>query len=307
MERFRVAATGISINYMPEYVADKMGFFDEVGLDYSTYAPSPWTQVLTDIDEFQAEAVVGGIWLPMMYMDRIKNYRSFAKIASRCPLFIVGRVPSDGKVNWKDLENKRVLVSGGDGASHYLSVRGVAKEGGADVDKIRFIHDFSTSMLFDLFKGGFGDYVVLQPDLAKQVISDKQGYLFCDLTTHGGVIPWSVYYATEEVLNKEDLAGKFTLALQKATTWLLENGGEACSEIIKNKWPNLKVEDGIDTINLFISQGMWTDTVEITEEELYRWQEFLIDGDVIDGFMEHEKLVDLKPFSYCENYLNKGE
>lgn len=306
MKKFRVAATGISINYMPEYIADKMGFFDDVGIDYSAYAPSPWIQVLPDIDNREAEAVVGGIWVPMMYMDRIANYRSFAKIASRCPLFIVARDVTDGDVNWKDLENKRVLVSGGDGASHYLAVRGVAKEGGANVDKIRFIHDFSTSMLFDLFKGGFGDYIVLQPDLANQIIADNQGSLFCDLTTHGGVIPWSVYYSTEEVLSDGDLAGKFTQALQIATDWLLENGGEACSEIIKEKWPNISVQDGIDTINLFIREGMWTASVEITEEELRRWQGFLVDGDVMDGLMDYDKLVDPNPYNYCKNKMNRG-
>ncbi len=297
MKDFRVAATGVSINYMPEYVADKLGFFKEVGINYSSYAPSPWTQCLTDVNAEKAHAVVGGIWVPMMYMDRIKDYRSYAKIASRCPLFIVSRTATDGTVNWKDLENKRVLVSGGDGASHYLSVRGVAKEGGANIDSVRFVHDFNMSMLVELFIGGFGDYIVVQPDMAAQLIEAGHGHLFCDLTTNGGVIPWSVYYTTDLLLEDLDLYTKFTQALQMGTTWLLENGGEACKDIIADKWPNMNVDDGVSTIDMFIREGMWTPSIEITQDELTRWQSFLVDGDVIDELMPYEKLVVNEPYN----------
>lgn len=304
MDSFRISATGLSINYMPEYIAQEKGFFKDAGLDVTSYVPNPWTIALTDIDTNKSEAVVGGIWVPLMYMDRIKNYISFAKIASRCPLFIVSREPLKEPFNWKQMEGKRVLVSGGDGASHYLLVAGCANEGGADLSKIRFIHDFSTSMIFELFNGGFGDIIVLQPDMANQLIFAGKAHLMCDLTTHGGSVPWSVYYGTPEMLaGKDNLAGRFTLALQRGTTWLLENGGEACADIIKRNWPKMDLQAGIDTVNLFIREGMWTPTVEVEEKELTRWQEFLVQGDVLDSPLAHDKVVDQRPFLYAKKEL----
>lgn len=292
MNKFKVSATGLSMNYMPEYVAQEKGFFEEFGLKVESYVPSPWTKCLTDIDTNAAEAVVGGIWVPLVYMDRIANYYSFAKIASRCPLVIVSRQKITSEFSWKAMENKRVLVSGGDGASHYLSVAGCAKEGGADIQAIRFIHDFSTSMIIDMFKGGFGDFIVLQPDMANQFIVEGIAYPYCDLALKGGVIPWSVYYGTERLFNHPDnLAGKFYQGLQKATTWLLEHQGEGCVDIIERNWPHVKIEDGIATINRFCKEGMWTPSIEITEAEMTRWQGFLVDGDILDAPLPYSKVV----------------
>ncbi|RKS87462.1 NitT/TauT family transport system substrate-binding protein [Orbus hercynius] len=289
---FRIAATGLSMNYMPEYVAQEQGFFAEQRLIVESYVPSPWTQCLTDVDKQDADVVVGGIWLPLIYMDRIANYYSFAKIASRCPLVIVSRQKIAEPLNWRAMEHKRVLVSGGDGASHYLSVAGCAKEGGAEIQKIRFIHDFSTSMIIDMFLGGFGDFIVLQPDMANKFIADGRAYLYCDLSRHGGIIPWSVYYGTEALFNHPDnLAGRFYQALQKATTWLLENGGKGCKSIIERNWPHVKLADGIATIDRFCQIGMWTPSIEITEQELTRWQGFLVEGDILDKPLDYRKVV----------------
>lgn len=190
------------------------------------------------------------------------------------------------------MENKRVLVSGGDGASHYLSVAGCAKEAGADIKAIRFIHDFSTAMIIDMFLGGFGDFIVLQPDIAHKFIADGSAYLYADLALKGGVIPWSVYYGTEALFNHPDnLAAKFYIGLQKGTTWLLKHGGEACERIISRNWPHVKLKDGIATINRFCSEGMWTPSIEITEQELSRWQRFLVEGDILDAPLPYNQIV----------------
>lgn len=306
MTKFKISATGLSMNYMPEYVAQEMGFFAEAGIEVSSYVPSPWTKCLTDLDTGESHAVVGGIWVPLVYMDRIQNYYSFAKIAARCPLVIVSREKIAGDFSWKHMEAKRVLVSGGDGASHYLSVAGCAKEGGANIQKIRFIHDFSTTMIIDMFLGGFGDFIVLQPDMANKFIADGNGYLYCDLALRGGEIPWSVYYGAAALFDDpNNSAGKFTLGLQRGTTWLLENGGEACEAIIRRNWPHVNIKDGIATVNRFCREKMWSPSVEITKEELTRWQSFLVDGDILDAPLSYEKIVKTAPFEYALAALQK--
>lgn len=304
MSKFKISATGLSMNYMPEYVSQEMGFFTEAGITVSSYVPSPWTKCLTDLDNGQSHAVVGGIWVPLVYMDRIRNYYSFAKIASRCPLMIVAREKIQSEFSWQHMEDKRVLVSGGDGASHYLAVAGCAKEGGANIQKIRFIHDFSTAMIIDMFLGGFGDFIVLQPDMANKFIADGSAYLYCDLALQGGEIPWSVYYGAEALFDDpNNIAGKFTLGLQRGTTWLLENGGEACEAIIHRHWPHVNIKDGIETINRFCREKMWSPSVEITKEELTRWQRFLVEGDILDAPLPYAKIVKTAPFEYALSML----
>lgn len=120
----------------------------------------------------------------------------------------------------------------------------------------------------------------------------------------GGVIPWSVYYGLESLFDdKDNLAGKFALGLQRGTTWLLENGGEGCEKIIRQNWPHVKIEDGINTINQFCQGGMWTPSVEITQHELTRWQGFLVDGDILDAPIAHNKVVKVEPMNFVQSQL----
>ena len=39
LDRFHISATGLSINYMPEYVARELGYFEELGLQVTSYVP----------------------------------------------------------------------------------------------------------------------------------------------------------------------------------------------------------------------------------------------------------------------------
>ncbi|MGX4687487.1 ABC transporter substrate-binding protein [Vagococcus sp. JNUCC 83] len=307
MKKFRIAATGVSMNYMPQYLAYELGFFKEEGLDVISYTPTPWVKGLDDINQTDADALLGGIWVPIMYHEHIKNYESVAKIASKCPLFIVSREPVT-PFSWKEMENKRVLVSGGDGASHYVAALGSAQKGGANVSNIRFIHDFSTSMLCELFEGGFGDFIVLQPDVAHAMIAKNKGHFFCNLTENDTKIPWSVYYTLPETIKSDtDKFTRFVSGLQKGTDYLLDHGGNACQDIIQKYWPHLSVEEGIRTIDQFIAQGMWTRSVRINEDELMDWQKDLQLGDLIDQPIPYHTLVNNGPYDAMLNKREDGQ
>lgn len=303
MDRFHISATGLSINYMPEYLASDLGYFEEVGLNVTSYVPSPWTKVLTDIDSGKAAAVVGGIWCPLIYKERCQDYYAFAKVASRCPMALLSREPMNNFA-WKDLEGKIVLVSGGNGASPGLFLAGCAGEGGADISKIRFVNNFTMDMLTELFQGGMGDIIMMKSDLALQMEASGKGQVVTDLTVTGGPVPWSVYYGTPQMLqNPANLAGRFTLALQKANTWLLNHDGKDCKEILARNWPKVEISKAIELVDIYKREVMWSATVRIGDGELNRWQEFLVQGNVIDSIIPYDRIVDSAPFQYAANAL----
>lgn len=303
LERFHISATGLSINYMPEYLAAELGYFRDLGLNVTSYVPKPWTTVLTDINTGQAEAVVGGIWCPLIYKYRVKSYFAFAKVASRCPMSLLSHEPNED-FKWNDLEGKKVLTSGGNGASPGLYLAGVAHEHGADISKIRFVHDFTIGMLQELFAGGFGDVIMMKSDLAAQMEAQGKGYVLTDLTIEGGPVPWSVYYTTPETLNREDnICGRFTQGLQMAQTWLREHDGYDCREILSRNWPGVSIEKAMQIVDEYKKQEMWPETVQIQEEELNRWQRFLVMGNVIDNVIPYDEIVDSRPFAYAAKNL----
>ena len=50
MDTFHISATGLSLNYMPQYLAQALGYFAEQGLSVESYVPNPWTVLLKDLD-----------------------------------------------------------------------------------------------------------------------------------------------------------------------------------------------------------------------------------------------------------------
>ena len=303
MDKFIISSTGLSMNYMPHYVAKELGFFEDVDLEVSSSVPTPWTNVLKEIDSGEAHAVEGGIWVPLIYFNRVKNYPAFSTIASRCPLVLLSREPVPA-FSWKLLEGKKVLIAGGDGASHGLFILGCAFYSGADMSKITVVNNFLASTLVELFQGGFGDIISLQADMAAQLVTSGKGYIMADLTIHGGPVPWSVYYGTREFLEHPgNLAGRFTLALQKATTWVLDHDAADCEEIIRKNWPKVDVSYAINVINMFRREGMWTQSVRIDEGILDRWQNFLVYGNVIDAPLPYQSVVDARPYMYAEQNI----
>lgn len=304
MDKFKISATGVSINYMPEYLAQKLGYFSDAGLEVSSYVPSPWTKVLTDIDSGEYQCVVGGVWAPLIYKNWIKNYSVFAKVASRCPLVLISREPVD-VFDWRLLEDKVVLVSGGNGASPGLFLSGCADEGGADVTRIKFVNNFTAAMLFDCFKGGLGDMVLLKSDLASILVNSGCGHVAADLAVCGGIVPWSVYYTVPEVMEREDnITGRFTLALQRATDWLLSHDSAEVKDILAEKWPKVDIDSAVSMVDTFKNVGMWDETVCIKEDELMRWQGFLLKGNVINRRFAYDDIIDSRAYDYAKKQLN---
>jgi NitT/TauT family transport system substrate-binding protein len=171
---FHVSATGRSLNYLPEYIAVRQGFFEEEGLRVTASVPKPWDLVLDALRTGTAQAALGGIWVPSMYLGRSTRFTPFAQVAARAPLAVVGRErPED--FAWEKLPGKVVLMKGSNGASVGLFFKQCLREHGIDPQKVGFIQDLDGAMLAELFQGGMGDYLVIDYPGALRMESEGRG------------------------------------------------------------------------------------------------------------------------------------
>ncbi|MDY3867736.1 MAG: ABC transporter substrate-binding protein [Pyramidobacter sp.] len=309
MDHFHVSATGLSINYLPEYVARELGFFKDVGIEVTSSVPTDWTQVLRDVDSGAAQAALGGIWVPSIYKQHgVKDYAAFAKVSSRCPMVLVARasgeksIPPAEEFDWHVLENRQILCPGGNGISPYMFLAGCMREHGVDMSTVRWIHDFTAGMLLEGFRCGWGDVVVLPPHMAATLYEAGKGYELCDLARHGGDVPWSVYYGLPEFVSREDsIAGRFTLALQRGTQWVLDHDASCCADLLKRNWPKVSVETLVAKVNYLREVGMWTNAL-IGEREYTHYEEFMVHTGIIDEPLTWSQMVDSRPWNYaCAN------
>lgn len=305
MDIYKISATGLSINYMPQYVAEKLGFFKDLDIQVETTVPSSWPQVLKDIDAGTHHAVCGGIWVPSMYIShKVQDYSAFAKISSRCPYKLVSREQLDD-FKWKDLEGKTILIPCDGGASAYIYLVGRLKDEKVDVSKIRFVHDFVESMIVECFsKGTMGDFIFVTPVAADNISDAKNGYIVSEMVETGGEVPWSVYYSTIDVAKGEDnLNGRFAMGIQRGLEWMNNHRGIDCKDILEERWPQMDTNTAIDTINLFIEAGMWDNTIKIGEEEYSNYARYQVDAGIIDKPLPYDEIIDIDVLEYVD--INK--
>lgn len=307
MDKLHISATSVAMNYLPEYLAVELGYFRDVDLEVTSEAPADWTDVLRHLDSGRAQIVLGGIWVPSIYKNRVKDYFAFAKVTSRFSSLLLGREPKRVEdFRWTDMEGKVVLIPGSGGASGGMYLPHCAKEGGADLSKIKVVYDFPADIMAECFLGGWGDMITLMAHAATPLVATGKAHIIGDLTTWHKSVPWSVYYAAAEFFDdpgRVELLGRYTLGLQRGVDWLLGHDAGDCRDLLARKWPKVNPGDAVNTINMLKKQGMWDRTVRIKEDELARWEGFMVDTYVIDRPLAYDEIVDPRPFAYAAGKL----
>lgn len=294
MLNFHVSATGHSLNYLPEYVAGRQGFFEEEGLRVTASVPKPWDMVLEALRDGTAEAALGGIWVPSMYFKRSMRLTPFAQIAARAPLAIVGREKAE-EFAWEKLPGKVVSMKGSNGASVGLFFKQCLREHGIEPDRVGFIQDLDGAMLSELFHGGMGDYLVVDYPGAMRLEAEGRGYLVQALPMTGGNVPWSVYYALgEPEPERQAVQARFARALGRGMEWIKTNEPEDYGDFLGETFPNLPLGILLSAARTYIAHGMWT-TPRIDGDAYARWQKGIADGHLTAGPIAYETLIDPLP------------
>ncbi|MFT8246799.1 ABC transporter substrate-binding protein [Roseomonas sp. BN140053] len=291
MQRFHVSATGHSLNYLPEYVARWQGFFAEEGLNVSASVPSPWDLVLDDIGAGRAEAALGGIWVPSMYLGRGPRYTPFAQVSARAPLALVGRRGAPA-FSWEALPGKVILMKGSNGASVGLFIKMLLREHGVDPVRVGFVQDLDGKMLAQLFAGGMGDYLVVDSPSALTLEAAGGGVVATVLAASGGDVPWSVYYAPgESDAARLAVQRRFVRALGRGMDWVLAHEAAEFRGFLVETFPRFDPDHLVRLVELYRAHGMWT-TPRIDVAGYARWQRGIADGHLTAAPLPYEVLID---------------
>ncbi|KAF2671947.1 hypothetical protein BT63DRAFT_184205 [Microthyrium microscopicum] len=298
LEPFHMTATGYNLNYLPEYIASRHGFFKEQGLDVTVNIPSPWDGVLDSLHDNSAIMALGGIWVPSMYKkNNVQDYTVFGQIANRCPLAVLRRTSSEPfKVT--DFAKSTVLMKGIGGASAGLFFKMFLRENDIDVGAVTYVQDLDGKMLGDLFQGGMGDYFVTDNLSALAMVARNPKVSIAISMVTQGNIPWSVYYRetatiTPEVLEKSQ---RFFTALEKGIAWVMERDAETYRDELAELFPNVPVDVAIKVTNGFRRDSMWTST-SVCPQGFARWQKGLALAGLYPEPLDYKYMVNDGPAS----------
>ena len=307
MQPFHLSATGYNLNYLPEYIALRHGFFREQGLEVTVKIPTPWDGVLDDLADGTADLVLGGIWVPSMYRDRVKNYTVFAQIANRSPLAILSRGHSKG-FKLADMVGSTVLMKSGGGASVGLFFKMLLRENGIDPKSVDYIQDLDGVMLGNLFQGGMGDYFITD-NLSGLAMAERNRNVSVAMEMVAeGDIPWSVYYRETATITPEFLAAqqRFCVALGKGIDWVLQHDAESFRDELAELFPTVPVDVAVSVTNAFRRDGMWTST-SVSRKGFERWQRGLADARLVKEPLAYDSIVNNAPASAAQTAVQTVE
>lgn len=295
MQSFHLTATGYNLNYLPEYIALRHGFFREQGLDLKVTIPTPWDGVLDALADGSAIMCLGGIWVPSMYRNRVQNYTVFAQIANRSPLALIRRT-SDKDFKLADLPGRTVLMKSGGGASVGLFFKMLLRENGIGARSVDYIQDLDGVMLGDLFQGGMGDYFVTDNLSAQAMVARNPDVTIAMQMVSQGDVPWSVYYRETSTITPEilDAQKRFCIALQRGIDWVLQHEAESFKDELSELFPNVPVDIVVTVTNEFRRNGMWT-TTSVPRGGFDRWQLGLRDARLVKEPIAYGEIVDDAP------------
>ncbi|KAH8891111.1 hypothetical protein GQ53DRAFT_794307 [Thozetella sp. PMI_491] len=221
------------MNYIPQYFAERHGFFREQELDFTETVLVPWDGVLDGLVAEKADMAFGGIWVPSMYCGQVGKYTAFANC---CSLVSLKRGSHDG-FKPTDVAGNTVLMKSGGSASvgFFFKVW------------LRKNRDLNFIMLCNLFQCGMVEYFVTNNLSAREMVTQ-------------GDIPWSVYYGETATITSELLEKQrwFCTTLAKGIDRVLKNDPEIYRDELAELFPKVPVDAAVVVTNPFRQNRMWT-------------------------------------------------
>ncbi len=176
-DKIKVAEVAHSVFYAPQYVADKLGYFKEEGLDVEIILTSGADKVTAAVLSGDVEiGFCGSEATIYVYNGGEKDYLvNFSALTRKDGSFLVSRnKPNNFKLT--DLEGK-YIIGGRLGGMPEMTLEYALKQNGIDISKL----DIDTSIAFasmeGAFIGGTGDYVTLFEPNATNVEKEGLGYV----------------------------------------------------------------------------------------------------------------------------------
>lgn len=293
----RISATGAGIPYYPEFVARALGIYEQLGLDVVVDVFGNGPVVPRNIASGAGDIGLGGIWLPMLYRGRVAAFYPFAQLCDRYSGVVLARRPMES-FSWSDLADKIVLSTAG-APNTYTILHGILRRAGVDASGMRLIADFVNEEACNLFRGGFGDFFILQPPASTLLIDEGVAFPVKEVSEIGQ-IPWSIFYARQEFLEREDhVAGRFALAIQQALDWVHSHDPEEAPQVWERYFPTMTGQQFVSAARAAKAQGIWAESIEISAQGYAAWHDMILESRLIERPMAYAELIDQRPMSWA--------
>jgi NitT/TauT family transport system substrate-binding protein len=236
--------------YQTQFVADRVGFFKEAGLDCKLIQGGSGVKTREIIASSQGDIGIGDITHPMQLSNHGRAGRVLMPIDTRSSavMFIIRKDLSDQGINtleglteWKRPDGRKPIVSvsslGGTNhvwASYYMETMGLDQ-------KVTWIGTGNVDTMLGSLKSKQVDVLVSSLSLLNESMEQGWGTLLFDGTDEavwnkyiGGKVPVTAHFTLQSTIDKDPQKMQaFVMALWRATQWIKSHSPGEIYDVIE--------------------------------------------------------------------------
>lgn len=283
-----------SLFYAPQYVALKIGAFEQEGLSVKEPKTTWGTQAtITEIISGGSNIALLGPEAAAMTQgaDPSRRLVNFARLTDKDGSFIISKKPMpDFKIS--DLKGKTIVTAGA-GSSPYLVLVELIKKAGLDPKKDVNIRNIpiSANIIPSFLEGGADFAQAFEPAVAKAV-AEAGAHRVASVGVLMGPLPYTAYMAPASYIEKNPaVIQSFTNAIQKGLDWTNQHSADEVAEAIAPYFKDLPLATIKTVIAEYKKAGVWPKDVAISRDGMKRMTDLMVDGGVIKESVAYEKVV----------------
>ncbi|MGV3653365.1 MAG: ABC transporter substrate-binding protein [Noviherbaspirillum sp.] len=283
-----------SLFYAPQYVALKIGAFEQEGLSVKEPKTTWGTQAtITEIISGGSNIALLGPEAAAMTQgaDPSRRLVNFARLTDKDGSFIISKKPMpDFKIS--DLKGKTIVTAGA-GSSPYLVLVELIKKAGLDPKKDVNIRNIpiSANIIPSFLEGGADFAQAFEPAVAKAV-AEAGAHRVASVGVLMGSLPYTAYMAPASYIEKNPaVIQSFTNAIQKGLDWTNQHSADEVAEAIAPYFKDLPLATIKTVIAEYKKADVWPKDVAISRDGMKRMTDLMVDGGVIKESVAYEKVV----------------
>jgi NitT/TauT family transport system substrate-binding protein len=297
--KVRLAEVTHSVFYAPQYVALKLGYFEEEGLDVELVLTPGADKVMSALLSRDVQIGLCGPEAGVfVYLNGQEDHAiSFAQLTQRDGSFLVSRVEIPDWT-WEMLKGKEIL-GGREGGMPEMTLEWVLKQKGLNIGRnnpqaeVNVRTDIQFAAMAGAFQSGEGDYTTLFEPTATDFVLKGIGYIVASIGAESGDVPYTAYHAIKSYRDKHpEVLQKFTNAIYKGQQWVKNHTAREIAETIITYFPELTINDLTIVTQRHIDIEAWQDTPVFGEPGYNRMLDIIIEAEIITTRPPYDKLID---------------
>lgn len=287
----RVFESARSPYFLPQYLANNLGFFEEEGLSVSIYTTSR-EAIRTALNGGRADIVLCGLQniLPRSKASEPKA-KIFAALGTQDGSFLLKRAGEEWN-GWQELWHGSVIGNSHDESSQIALESALRRHGLRPYRDVAVYYNIPESLRLGAFEAGTGNAIQLLEPQASLTEKNGTGRVAASVGEAAGELLVTAYAAAPGYIESNpQIIQSFTNAIMKAQLWLASHSDEEAADASAPSFPALDKETLLKCIKRYRSLNIWKKDPSVPQEPFDNFVRAAKEAGEIAAEVHYEKVV----------------